>query len=215
MFLAEFQDKLFKASVRNKKYVISFFWILYSLIILSDLIGSYSYFSQKEFNQFFYDLGVWYGRAALFMLSLTVLPGMLGRFRIKIPISYVITRYRRQFGITVFLLAFSHYSLINLAPQLSGIFPLMLWPGLLFMQLGLVALILLFLMFITSNSWSVIKMKDWWKRLHRIVYVILWLVLFHVFLQNKTSFWTIWIGAVAVLEVVSLFYHYLIRKGKS
>ncbi len=214
MLLENFQDSLFKASIRNKKYVIGFFVLIYSLIILILLLGVYPMFAKGKIDQFYYSLGVWSGRAALLMLSLTVFPGILGRFNIKIPITFVITRYRRQFGITVFLLAFTHYFLINLGPQITKIYPLMLWPGYLFMQLSLIALVLLFLMFITSNSWSVLHLKKWWKRLHRVVYIILWLILFHVYLQNKTSFWTIWIGSIAVLETASLIYHYLIRKEK-
>lgn len=214
MFLANLQDNLFKASIRNKKYVIGFFVTLYSLIILSTLAGAYPIFTKQESGLFFYSLAVWYGRAALFMLSLTVLPGIFGRFRIKIPLSYVITRYRRQFGILVFLLAFAHYSVVNLFPQLSGMYPFILFPQYTFMQSGFVALCLLLLLFLTSNQWSVLNLKKWWKRLHRVIYVILWLVFLHVFLQNKTSFWTVWIGIIAVLEVLSLIYYYLIKKGK-
>ena len=214
MLFAELQDNLFKASVRNKKYVIGFFVLIYSAIVLILLLGSYPMITERTTDNFYDLIAVWCGRIALFTLSLTVIPGILGRLGIKIPITYVITRYRRQFGITVFLLAFTHYALLILFPQLFGLYPIMLWPGFLFMQLGLFALILLFLMFITSNSFSVIRLGKWWKRLHRIVYIILWLVLLHVFLQNKTSFWTIWIGIVAVLETLSLIYFYLVKKGK-
>lgn len=69
-----------------------------------------------------------------------------------------------------------------------------------------------FWMFITANEGSVINLGVWWKRLHRLVYVVLWLTAFHVALQ-RISIWSILIWTVTILEVSSLVYAY-IKRGR-
>ena len=45
---------------------------------------------------------------------------------------------------------------------------------------GFLALLLTLFLLVTSNDWAVKKMGKWWKRLHRLVYVIFVLVVVHV-----------------------------------
>lgn len=206
MLFVELQNKLFQESVSNKKYVLYFFTAVYILVIFLIIIGGYSIVTGSKLFSFWYDIGIGSGRSALVLLSIVVLPGILGRFNIKIPVTFIVTRYRRQFGILVFLLAFTHFSLVRLFSNLENLVSFITILST-FELFGLTALSLLFLLFLTSNSWSVIKLKKWWKRLHRIVYIILWLIFFHVAVQ-RISVWSIWIGFIAVLEVVSLVYSY-------
>jgi len=74
---------------------------------------------------------------------------------------------------------------------------------------GLVALIFSFALFITSNNWATRKLKSNWKRLHRLTYIIGWLIFGHVLLgglksESEISLQAIIIGVVMVLEVASL-----------
>ena len=192
MLFTEIQEKLLQLSIKQRKYIFAFFIFLYFLIISSLFVAG------KR-------LAVWYGKSALFMLTLTVIPGILGRFKIKIPITFIITRFRRHFGILVFILAFSHSLYVYFLPQLAVNKNILIFPGFLFLQFGFFALILLFPLFLTSNNFSQNILKKWWKRLHKIIYVILWLVFGHVALQ-RISFWSVWIGIIAFLEIVSLIF---------
>src|SRR3990170_5421758 len=138
MLFTELQKKLLQFIIKQRKYIFAFFIFLYFLIVLSLFIGG---------NR----LAVWYGKSALFMLTLTVIPGILGRFQIKIPITFIITRFRRQFGILVFIFAFSHSLYVYFLPQLETNKNILTLPRFLFMQFGFFALILLLLLFLTSN----------------------------------------------------------------
>jgi DMSO/TMAO reductase YedYZ heme-binding membrane subunit len=66
-------------------------------------------------------------------------------------------------------------------------------------------------MFLTSNNLSVKRLGKWWKRLHRVVYIVVWLLVLHTGLQ-RISVWTYFIGVFAVLEIGSLIYNYLKKK---
>lgn len=169
------------------------------------MVGDFLIISHTPSALFFQKSGPAFGKAALTLLGIVVLPGILGRFDIQIPITRVITLFRRQLGILTFLLAFTHYQHVRFAPK--GLkFDLAL-----FEVFGILALSLMALLFLTSNNLSVAKMGKWWKRLHRLIYVILWLVVLHTALQS--SKWTALIGVFAALEIISLGYSYL-KKGK-
>lgn len=197
------QERIFQAAVREKMLVYRAFLVLYALIIgvlvISGVAG-------------WIDAGVWAGRAAVSVLAVVLLPGILGRFGIQIKVTRVITFYRRQLGITTFLLSFTHGMLVRVIGRLAaGEFPFATRP--LFELFGTLALSLLFFLFITSNDMSVKSLGHWWKRLHRLVYVIVWFILFHTILQ-RVSVWSITIGAVSILELVSLLWSSLLGRGR-
>jgi len=186
--------------------------ILYFAIILFVIFGANSYIKKGDIDQSFYTIGVFFGRTALTLLGIVVLPGILGRFAIEIKITRIITLFRRQLGILVFVLAFSHYQLVRGISIYTGQIPLM--PRPVFEVLGTSALFLMFFMFLTSNNFSVRKLGKNWKRLHRIVYIILWLLVLHTGLQ-RVSIWSVFILTFAILELASLIYDYLKKKQKT
>jgi len=205
-----FQDILYESAARNRPFVLIFTNVLY-LILLGIIVFSTAsaYGDQKLFN-FFEVNRAWFGRAALLVLLTVITPGILGRFDIQIKLSRIITLYRRRLGILVFLLTFTHGHLVSL-PKLVGLEPFK-FPYPLFQMFGLYALTILFLMFVTSNNFSVRRLGKWWKRLHRVVYVALLFILLHTALQ-RTSIWSILAGVFFLLEVTSLAYAY--TKGRS
>lgn len=197
------QERIFQVAAREKMLVYRIFLIIYALIIGVLMVGGVAEWI---------DAGVWMGRAAVSLLAVVLLPGILGRFGIQIKVTRVITFYRRQLGITTFLLAFTHGMLVRVIRRLAaGEFPFTAQP--LFELFGTLALSLLFFLFITSNDANVKRLGPWWKRLHRLVYVIVWLVLFHTILQ-RVSVWSVTIGAVAILEVASLLWSSLLGRGR-
>jgi sulfoxide reductase heme-binding subunit YedZ len=56
-----------------------------------------------------------------------------------------------------------------------------------FMALGLLGLLVLAALAITSNRWAMRRLKKYWKRLHRLVYVAGLSVVFHAILSTNAS----------------------------
>ncbi|HLA03664.1 MAG TPA: ferric reductase-like transmembrane domain-containing protein, partial [Patescibacteria group bacterium] len=208
----DWQTDLYEKVARKSPQIIPLFKYLYFAIILFLILGANSYIKKGQVDQFFYTSGVYFGRTALTLLGIVVLPGILGRFGIEIKLSRIITLFRRQLGILVFVLAFSHYQLVRGISIYTGQIPL--FPRPIFEVIGTTALFLMFFMFLTSNNFSQKTLGKNWKRLHRIVYVILWLLVFHTGLQ-RISIWSVFILTFAVLEVLSWIYFRLKKAGKT
>lgn len=209
-----FQDKIYFEIAKRSNLIIPYFKYVYLAILIVSLgFGSYFELAQGVYFQFFYDLGKNFGRVAILLLGVVVLPGILGRLGIEIRITRIITIFRRQFGILVFVLAFSHYHLVRGIPRLIGLFPL-LPPYELFEYFGILALTFLFFMFLTSNNFSKKRLGPWWKRLHRFVYIVLWLLVLHTGLQ-RISVWSLFIFAFAALEVFSLVFDFYKKRSVS
>jgi sulfoxide reductase heme-binding subunit YedZ len=162
------QERIFQVAAREKVFVYRSFLALYTIILMTLVAGGVVGW---------YGVGVWMGRAAVSVLAAVLIPGMLGRFGIQIKVTRIITFYRRQLGITTFLLTFSHGILVRVIPRLlRGNFPFATQQ--LFELFGTLALSFMFLLFVTSNNTSVRRVGPWWKRLHRLVYVIVGLFFF-------------------------------------
>jgi len=158
------QTAAYQWSAINKPKFIFLTNIIYLLLIAIVLVTFYSINNDPEIYNFFAENRAWFGRAALLTLLVVITPGILGRFNIQVRISRVITLYRRRLGILVFLLSFTHFHLISL-PKMAGIEPNML-PT--FQVMGLTALVILSLLFLTSNNFSQRRLGKWWKRLHHL-----------------------------------------------
>lgn len=175
------------------------------------IYGGYLTVTSGAISAFWYSLGRHFGQLALVLLGVVVLPGILGRLRVEIRITRIITIYRRQLGILTFACAFLHFSLVRLfhwiAGTLSVTFPI---SG--FERWGFYALAIMSLLFLTSNNFSVRNLGKWWKKLHRFIYVILWLLVLHTAIQ-RISVWSLFILFFAILEVVSWIVMVL-RKGR-
>lgn len=144
-----------------------------------------------------------FGTIALVLFVITLIPSIIQRFGLAKQFSFIIKLIlpiRRQVGILMFVSAFTHYLGVKVIPSIQYKLPVFL-P--LYQAFGLLALGLTFLMFITSNNWATRKLKSNWKRLHRVTYIIGWLIFGHVILQG-ISWQSITIGVVMVLEVASL-----------
>jgi len=202
------QDRAFSWAAGNKPFILLITNILYLALIGITLVSAYSIYNDQEIYNFFAINRAWFGRIALLVLLFVLLPGIIGRFGIDIKVSRIITVYRRRLGILVFLLALTHYNIITL-PKITGLEPFS-FP--LFQIIGFNALVLLSILFLTSNDFSVKKFGKWWKWIHRLIYVILFLVLLHTAFQ-RTSVWSILAGVFFAAEISSFMYAYV--KGGS
>jgi len=203
----DLQTVIFTWFAKNSRLIISIFHFAF-YTGLAILVGFAYLEMQDKYFASIYEIGKFFGQSALVLLGVVALPGILGRFRIEIKVTRIITLFRRQLGITVFLLAFAHYFLIKLVPTISGIIEFKIPYPALFENLGAIALSILFLMFITSNNASKKTLGKWWTYLHRFIYVAIWILVLHVGLQ-KISIWTLGIFTVGALEVTSWVYYFL------
>lgn len=207
----DLQTKIFEVFVKKSPLIIRLSLFAYLLIIGMIAAGHYLYFGDPTAQTLVYSLGRKCGQLAIGLLGVVVMPGILGRFGIEIRITRIITLFRRQIGISIFLLSFAHYSFVKSLPSFyAGVLPLM--NLVIFELFGLLAFTIFFLMFLTSNNWSIRKLGKWWKRLHQLVYAALLLLVLHTAMQ-KISIWSAGIFAVAVLEIVSLVYDYLKKRS--
>jgi DMSO/TMAO reductase YedYZ heme-binding membrane subunit len=207
------QQKFFAWSIKNKRYYFWLFRVNYSLILLFIGAVAYSYFQKDDaMNVALYPYAVNFGRIAIILLGIIILPGILGRLGVAWQATRVITYFRRQLGITVFLFALAHYlTLYNFPVFLGGVPPVI--PPPLFIGVALIAFTILTLMYVTSNNWSMAKLGKWWKRLHRLIYIVLWLLVLHTGLQ-RISIWSVMIFVFATLEVVSLLVDFQKKRAK-
>ena len=196
----------------NKSRVLIGFRIGYSLILV--LLGIFFYYNLIKINLIeMYMTGIWAGRSAIVIFSFVLLPGILKRFGLQWQIRSILMLFRRQLGVLTYGLIFLHYASILLFPVLTGrikINPLLV-PQ--FQLFGLSALYLLTPLFLTSNDWSTKYLGKWWGRLHKLVYVVAWLIFGHVAFQSNMLYSSI-IGITATLELISLIYSYYLSKKR-
>ncbi len=156
-------------------------FILKSIIYIQLVVLIVSFFFIR---QDFSLAGAFMGKFAIYVFWLIALAGILQRFKVRgflKKVQNVLLPNRRQLGILMFLLAFTHYmwnkgfSIILSGPPAS--MPL-------FQVFGFIALVLSFPLLITSNNYSVKKLGKFWKVLHRLVYPIMFLLVLHTAMQG-------------------------------
>jgi sulfoxide reductase heme-binding subunit YedZ len=109
--------------------------------------------------------------------------------------------FRRHLGIFMFLAAITHLILVSTIPKLFTYSAITLD---IFPQreiFGIVAMLLLFPLWLTSNDYSVVHLGKYWEWIHRLTYFALFLIFLHVALLE---FSLGLIGAmVIILEIIS------------
>lgn len=183
---------------RNKKFIEQTFLAVEIALVITILIASGMFLSgQIEFLTL-YSVGRRVGQTALIVYLVTLTPGILQRLRIFLPLSAMLSLFRRHFGVLTFLLALSHSFLLVWLPQIERW--RFAWPtG--FMLMGATALTLLFPMWLTSSDYAQRLLGKWWKRLHRVTYVALFFIFLHVSMQM--SDWRWFPLTFLALEVIS------------
>lgn len=189
--------------LQNKSSIIRVFYILEIFLVLMWLGGFYWYANYPESYVQQYSLGLQMGVISANLYMLTLIPGILGRFQILLPIKVVLMAFRRHLGITMFLSAFVHMAYTLTIPTvLSTPFtPAVLTTHQMF---GFFAMLLLLPMWLTSNDFSVKLLGKKWQLLHRVTYIALVLIFLHVaWVTHILRFPYL---ALIVLEVLSWLY---------
>jgi len=196
-------DRFFRQGIHHKPEILKGFRMLYFFI--TALLILFAYWTFESLNRsVIYSVGTLAGQIAVTLFCLTLVPGILRRFGIHGMIVSFIMSIRRDLGVSMFALAFLHYASIRLWPVLFGGVPLVVPPPI-FELFGVATLYSLAPIYLTSNNWSVKKLGPWWRRIHSMVYFIVWILFAHVALQ-EVGVWAILLGVVAFLEAGSLFY---------
>lgn len=186
----------------NKKEIINIFRVLYAFV--TGLLVLFAYWISNGINSnVISEGGQLSGTIAAWLFIATLLPGIARRFKVQHIVFTLLMFMRRQLGVSMFLFGVLHYSSLRLFPVLFGGVPLNLSPPV-FEILGFFALYSLIPLYITSNDYSVKKLGAWWRRVHSIAYISVWLIFGHVALQEFEGV-AIVLGIVAILELASHF----------
>lgn len=145
------------------------------------------------------------GLFALAAYITTLLPSI---FRVVFPaikktkLPKLLLKYRRVIGILAFIFALGHAYLVIRKRNFDFFDP----ETYIVSFEGTTTLIVFTLLAITSNDWSIKRLKRNWKRLHTLTYLAMFLLTWHV-LSKMSGQWT-WItpwAAIAILTTVVLF----------
>ena len=111
-------------------------------------------------------------------------------------------KHRRLIGILSFLLALGHGYLLVLKRDFDFFDPSTYW---IYIQ-GVSTFTVFTLLAITSNDWSVKRLKKNWKRLHSQTYLAMFLLTWHVW-DKMSEHWSYLtpIGLVAMVAIIALF----------
>ena len=111
-------------------------------------------------------------------------------------------KHRRLIGILSFLLALGHGYLLVIKRDFDFFDPSTYW---IYIQ-GVSTFTVFTLLAITSNDWSVKRLKKNWKRLHSQTYLAMFLLTWHVW-DKMSEHWSYLtpIGLVAMVAIIALF----------
>lgn len=153
-----------------------------------------------------YQLGVKMGNAAIILLWITCVPGILKRFRAKGRLQRVqifIMKDRRWWGVATFTTALAHEIWVRMLLYIkNGVFP-QPWNFPLFEMLGMTAFLLMIPLILTSNNYAVRKLRKWWQRIHYLIYPTMWILAFHISLSGAFFPWGLGTFTIASLQLAS------------
>lgn len=145
------------------------------------------------------------GFLALSAYVATLLPTTL---RIVVPqtkknsLLKLLRKYRRQIGLIAFAFAFAHGWLL-IAKRNIDLFDFhTYW---VYIQ-GVVILMIFTLLALTSNNWSIRKLKKNWKKLHSLTYLGMFLLIWHIW-DKMSAHWSYLtpVGLLLLIAIIALF----------
>lgn len=178
---------------------IIFPWIWAAFLVFGSA-GMFVYmFEPRTYIEVWFESGRKFGQLAVIFYLLSLVPGMLKRYQI-LPITRAgFMLLRRELGISMFIIAFVHQTLVRIYPIIiegGGVF----FPAPGYVYWGIASLALLFPLWLTSNDYSVRKMGQSWHTIHAFTYVALLTIFLHVALVgNRTMAIFMGLGILAEL----------------
>ena len=145
------------------------------------------------------------GFLALFSYIATLLPTLLrvvfpATRKHKIPTQLL--KYRRQLGILAFLLTLAH-AVLFVTKRNFDFFDIRTYE--IYFQ-GVTTFIIFIILTLTSNDWSVKKLKKNWKTLHQLTYCAMFLLAWHIW-DKMSEHWSLItpLGILAIAATIILF----------
>ncbi|MCM2451571.1 protein-methionine-sulfoxide reductase heme-binding subunit MsrQ [Agrobacterium vitis] len=169
----------FNLSARQKSLSI---WALYAFGLMPGLyafyLGIFGDLGADPVREFEHRLGLWALRFLCLGLAITPLRDLA---------KYNFIAYRRALGLLVFYYVLAHFAVyltLDRGLILSSILGDILKRP--YIMLGMLGLILLIPLALTSNHWSIRKLGSRWNTLHKASYIILAAGLLHFVLSRKS-----------------------------
>jgi DMSO/TMAO reductase YedYZ heme-binding membrane subunit len=216
---AEQEKSLLSFTTLHRKQITFLFLILETLLALAIILGFFGYFIFPDQSDVLLNfltseyMAHHFGTYSAIAFCLTLLPSIMQRMNIRFPFSLYIQStlilVRRHMGILMYLFALAHGTLMSIFPRLTfGVLLRMPVEEI----IGLTALLLTTPLFVTANDYSVKLLGRKWKKLHRLAYLIVWLIFIHVLLVSERNV-TLMIGTIGVLEILSWFIYWRRRQN--
>lgn len=182
--------------IANKNRIIG---VMLGLEVLMPIVwayGAYVFVTQPENYSGIYEAGLWFGKVAFLLYITTLIPGILRRLQVQPLIQATIMPFRRHLGILMFLTAVVHFGYVSSIPVY---FTQPFTPPVLttHQTLGMLSLMLLLPLWLTSNDFSQKRLKKFWKYVHRLTHVAVFAIFAHVALAN----W--WLGAIGLVVLIA------------
>lgn len=163
---------------------------------------------QPSFAPYWTETGDKAGTLSALLLLVVIYPGISRRFKLKgifLDAQIIIQTFRKELGISMYLLGVCHYFLLKVFPAtILGFGSVIATRP--FEFFGTLTLLLGLPLFLTSSDWTKQVLKKNWTKLHKLVYIMIGLLFFHLFLQSPTELSTILVGLGALTETASLVY---------
>ena len=192
-----------RLAIHYKTAIISLFFAIEISLAVAIFFGLILGTLQPSLQPLFFTVGRTFGKLTAYLLVLTLLPGILGRFRWFTTIRITLMLFRRQFGILTYLSGVVHATFVALLPMLTHGFR----PLLIFEVYGLTALLLMLPLFLTSNDYSVRLLQTGWDKLHKLVYLALFFSALHTLTRSLSI--GVLLMSVVILEALSYLAKYI------
>jgi DMSO/TMAO reductase YedYZ heme-binding membrane subunit len=186
MIKLPFWPPIHKLLVTNQKIIYKLFFVAYILVGSLIPLGYYLFSSNLDLFLLIAGVAGKFGTIALILFLGTLIPGILQRFKIFPLVGASIVLFRRQMGILMFLIGILHSSYISTIPAvMTGNVGLEYLPknGL----MGIITLLFLLPVWLTSNDFSQRKFGKYWKTLQRLTYFALIAIFLHVALVELSA----------------------------
>ena len=152
-----------------------------------------------------------FGFIALLLYFFTLLPSNI---KILLPkakkwqITKLLFKNRRNLGLISFFIALIHILIVSCKYQIS-FFEINTYSK---YYTGIFTTVIFAILALTSNNWSIKKLKSEWKKLHQLTYIALILLIMHISsIMHIWSYFT-YVGFFALCLMAAT---YLIRLSKS
>ncbi len=115
-------------------------------------------------------------------------------------------KHRRIIGIVAFFLALGHGFILIKKRDFDFADPKTYW---IYIQ-GVATFIIFTLLAVTSNDWSVKRLKKNWKRLHSLTYLSIFLLAWHIW-DKMLNHWT-YVTPLGLTSIIAIAVLFLIRR---